>query len=93
MTDWREPKLPKWPFYGGDLLLLTVAAWIVHQSPHPLGPWPLLCLVACTMVGAWVCVTPFLVEYRASIRFAESDSLNSGAGTVGQNHRGRKGNC
>jgi molecular chaperone GrpE (heat shock protein) len=75
MADRNAPKLSKWPFYLGDAFLLGVAALIVRQSHHPLGPWPLFFLVTCASVGAWVSVTPFLVEYRALLKFAEADSL------------------
>jgi len=77
MADRNAPKLSKWPFYLGDALLLGVAAWIVRQSHSPLGPWPLFFLVTCAIVGAWVSVTPFLVEYRATLKFAEADSLTT----------------
>jgi molecular chaperone GrpE (heat shock protein) len=77
MADRNAPNLSKWPFYLGDLLLLGIAAWIVRQSHHPVGPWPLFFLVTCAIVGAWVSVTPFLVEYRARLKFAEADSLTT----------------
>lgn len=77
MADRNAPRLSKWPFYLGDVLLLGVAAWIVRLSQHPLGPWPIFFLVICAVVGAWVSVTPFLVEYRAMLKFAEADSLTT----------------
>lgn len=77
MTDQAVPKLVKWPFVLGDLLLLGLAAWIVFQQPAPLATWPLVLLAMCVAVGAWIGVTPFLVEYRAAIQFAESGSLTT----------------
>lgn len=77
MADRNAPKLSKWPFYLGDVVLLGIAGWIVHQSHYPLGPWPLFFLVILAIVGAWVSVTPFLVEYRATLKFAEADSLTT----------------
>ena len=77
MADRNAPRLSKWPFYLGDVILLGVATWMVRQSHHPLGPWPLFFLVTCAVVGAWVSVTPFLVEYRARLKFAEADSLTT----------------
>ncbi len=77
MTEHTKPKLPKWPFFLGDLLLLILAAWIVNRSPNPFAPLALGSLVACVMVGAWVSVTPFVVEYRALVKFAEADSLTT----------------
>ena len=84
MTDATAPKLSKWPFFLADLLLLAVAWWIVGQSEHPLHGWPLALVAACAGGGAWACVTPFLVEYRAAMKFAESNSLTSVAEQIGQ---------
>lgn len=86
MADRNAPKLSKWPFYLGDLFLTGVAAWIVHQSQHPLGPWPLFFLVTCAIAGAWVSITPFLVEYRAMLKFAEADSLTSAVEQINNLH-------
>jgi molecular chaperone GrpE (heat shock protein) len=77
MNERVLPKLVKWPFYLGDAFLLLAAIWILNKAPHPLGPWPLLFLVVCVAAGAWVCVTPFLIEYRSAMRLAESDSLTT----------------
>jgi molecular chaperone GrpE (heat shock protein) len=72
------PNLSKWPFYLGDLLLLAVAAWIVLQSPDPFRATPLFFLVfICVGAGGWLCVTPFLAEYRAAQKLAESDALTT----------------
>ncbi len=75
MTEPVAPKISKWPFYLGDVLLLLLAAWIVYKSPEPFRAPPLFCLVACVATGAWLCVTPFLREYRAALRMAESGAL------------------
>jgi len=73
MTE--PPKLSKWPFYLGDLLLLVLAAWIMKQSPEPYRATTLLFVVVCVGTGAWLSVTPFLTQFRASLKFAESDTL------------------
>ena len=77
MTERSVPKLSKWPFYFCDLLLLLLAAWIVYHYPHPLGLWPLFFLVLSVLAGGWFGVLPFLAEYRAALKFAESDELTS----------------
>jgi molecular chaperone GrpE (heat shock protein) len=33
--------------------------------------------VTCGAIGAWLCVLPFLVEYRAELAFAEADALTT----------------
>jgi molecular chaperone GrpE (heat shock protein) len=75
MSQSNAPRLPKWPFFAADLLLLAVAAWIVWQAPKPLTTWPLICVLACTSIGAWICILPFLRQYQADFKFAEADKL------------------
>jgi len=75
MTEAATPKLSKWPFFVGDLLLLAVAAWIMARSPEPFRATALFFLVICVGAGGWLCVTPFLAEHRAALRLAESDAL------------------
>lgn len=75
MTEQTMPRLNKIPFFIGDLLLLAVAAWIVQQGPGPLGVWSGAIVAACAALGAWLAVTPFLVEYRAATKLAEAGEL------------------
>src|ERR1043166_1171344 len=75
MTEPTAPKLSKWPFYLGDFLLLVLATLILYKNPEPFRAWPLLALVACVGAGGWVCVPPFLAEYRAALKLLESNGL------------------
>ena len=75
MTERSAPHLAKWPFLAGDLILLGLAAFILQHYPHPLERWPLFLLAGCVLAGAWMAVLPFLVEYRAAVKFAEADAL------------------
>src|SRR5688500_3597638 len=79
MTQRTAPRLAKWPFFVADVLLLGAAAWIGYQGP--LTTWPMLGVVTCATLGAWVCVTPFLKQYQADLQSAEAEKL---ASTVGQ---------
>ena len=87
MTEPVAPKLSKWPFYLGDLLLLVLAAWIMRQSPDPFRATPLFFLVVCVGAGGWLCVIPFLAEHRAALKLAESASLTTAVEQI-QNVRG-----
>lgn len=60
-----------------DLVLLAVAGLIIQRGHYPLEPFELAGVVACGVVGAWCLIQPFLREYEAVVRFAESDSLTS----------------
>lgn len=75
MSDRVAPKLAKWPFLLGDLLLLSWAGWIVFQNPEPLGLWQTGLSLIAVVIGGWLCVTPFLHEHRAAVKLAEADSL------------------
>lgn len=75
MSQRTAPRLAKWPFFVADVLLFALAAWIVYQGP--LSTWPLVGLVTCAAIGAWLCVTPFLKQYEADLQFAEAEKLAS----------------
>jgi len=77
MHERPEPRLAKWPFFIADLILLGIAGWIVFQAAKPLSTWPLISVVACAAIGAWACVTPFLKQHEAELKFAEADKLAS----------------
>jgi len=81
MTDRFESKLPKRPFLGaclmGDVLLLGLAWLIFAQSPTPMGRWEILAYVVCVGLGACLMVTPFVLEYRALMKIAEAERLQT----------------
>jgi molecular chaperone GrpE (heat shock protein) len=81
MSSVSAPKISKWPFFIGDLLLLTVASYFVFWSPHPLLLWQNILCVASVALAALFGVWPFLAEYRAAVKFAEAGAL---AETVAQ---------
>ena len=68
------PRLPKWPFFVADVLLLTAAALIVKHA-QVASPWWMFLLVVAVGFAAWVGVTPFLVQHRSDVRFGESNCL------------------
>lgn len=77
MSDQPIPQLNKVPFLLADALLLGVAAYVALESPHPLPLVELLVAVSAVAVGAAVAILPFLVEYRALTRMAESELLSA----------------
>lgn len=80
MTD-RSYKLAKWPFLVGDILLVAAAVFVVWQRPPPVSPAEMLLCTALVALGALLCVTPFVLEYRALVRLSEAETL---AGTLKQ---------
>ena len=77
MSDPTGPKLPKWPFFLGDALLLGSAYFIHSQSQTGLGHWELALIVLCVLAGALLSIAPFLLDYRVNLRLAEVGALTS----------------
>jgi molecular chaperone GrpE (heat shock protein) len=74
------PKLTKWPFFTGDLLLLS-AAWTLGMRAGA-GVWQTALAVLCLIVGAVLAIAPYLLEYKASIKLTESKGLSTAISTV-----------
>jgi molecular chaperone GrpE (heat shock protein) len=77
MSDPIAPKLPKWPFYLGDGLLLGAAYFIWHQTRLTMGHWELCLAVLCIGAGALLGIAPFILEYRANMKLAEAGALTT----------------
>lgn len=77
MHDHIVPKLPKWPFFLGDALLLGLAGYICYQSKLPLAHFELAWVIVCVAVGAILGVLPFLSEHRAVVKVAQAENLSS----------------
>ncbi len=77
MRDITEPKLAKWPFFLGDILLLGAASFIVFQSKPSMGVWQMLFVVLCVAGGAWLAIMPFLFEYHLAMKLAAARSVSS----------------
>jgi molecular chaperone GrpE (heat shock protein) len=75
MRDQIVPKLPKWPFFAGDALLIGLAFFICYQGKLPLQRWEIAALVVCVGAGAILAVVPFLSEYRAAVKLVEAENL------------------
>ncbi len=77
MTEQFSNKLPKWPFLLGDLCMLLLAGFILYQSAWPLGLWQIGFCLAAVASGAWICIAPYLKEYHALVRMAETSALSN----------------
>lgn len=77
MSDPKAPKLSKWPFYAADLFLLLMAGWVAYQSPVPLALGPAGLVAALCIAGAWLSITPFLMQYKAALKVAEAGALTT----------------
>ena len=75
MSDVSTPKLAKWPFFLGDVLMVSVAIAVLTYSQKPLGLWPAVVCSASVGLGAWLSIIPFLAEYRGALKLGESAHL------------------
>jgi len=69
------PKITKWPFFAGDLLLVGFALAIFYYCPQPMQIWQIAISGIAVLLGAWFGILPFLHQYRAAVKMAESLSL------------------
>jgi molecular chaperone GrpE (heat shock protein) len=77
MRDPIAPKVARWPFFLGDALLLGLASIINFQTRSPMGKWEIFAYVLCVALGAGFGILPFLLEYRAAVKVAEAEALDS----------------
>ena len=77
MSDRKMPKIPKWPFLIGDLLLVTAAYFIVFKGQAPLGLWASAVLAVCVLSGALLCIFPFLKDHNAELKLTEIANLKT----------------
>jgi molecular chaperone GrpE (heat shock protein) len=75
MTDRAAHRLPKWPFFAGDMLMLGVAGLTFWQGSRPLEMWEMMLLAGCVAGGAMLCVMPFVLEYRYLSKLSQVERL------------------
>ena len=71
-----EIKLPKWPFFLGNIVMLSLA-WLVASrgGKEALGQLDAWFVAACGFIGAVISIAPFVLEYYAAVRLAETGAL------------------
>lgn len=77
MSLLTAPKTARWPFLVGDVLLIGLAWFFYTQATLPFNGPTLFACVACIAIGAILGTTPFIMDYRAAVRLAESNGLAS----------------
>ena len=84
MSESIVPKLPKWPFFLGDLLLIAGAVLICFRTSLPLGLWEGTLIAVSIAAGALLAILPFILEYRVVVRLVEAERLAEVVGQVRQ---------
>ena len=75
MTEVSRPKLPKWPFLVGDVLLVAVAVYLLSQGRGPIALWEGVLCAAAIGLGAVLAVMPFVMEYRVGLQLDQTAIL------------------
>lgn len=71
----NQLKIPKWPFLLAQILLLGFAYFFVWLSRHPISKWEIAACFAAAVIGIFVGVLPFILDYRAMGKFIEAQAL------------------
>jgi molecular chaperone GrpE (heat shock protein) len=75
MSDLTNWKVPKWPFFLADALLLGFAYFFTLRAPQSMQHWEIA--VACVAFGAVLSLTPFYLDYRAMGKALEVNALGA----------------
>ena len=63
MSEKQNTVIPKWPFLGGDIILVLLACFIVIASPKPMTAIAIFACALSVILGMLVYVTPFIIEH------------------------------
>ena len=77
MSESEAPKIPKWPFIVGDVVLLSTAVVLLSKIDGDFGLLEAFWCLACVGGGAWIMVLPFLKEFHANAELSEARELAS----------------
>lgn len=77
MTEGSDLKLPKWPFYLGDILLVSLALGILFLQKGVLTPWSILWVVISVALGAILFILPFILEFKGKIRLSRQEAFEN----------------
>lgn len=75
MSDAIQPKVAKWPFFAGDVLLLGVAVLVFNRAATPMGFGEMAVVVAPVALGAVLSILPFLLDNKGLVRLTEAADL------------------
>ena len=75
MNEPSAPRLSKLPFIIGNLLLVATAGYVALHGAF-LGQWQYVAMITAVAFGAWLLAWPFVLEFRAATKLAESAALD-----------------
>jgi molecular chaperone GrpE (heat shock protein) len=76
MSEKSGPRLPKWPFFVGDAVLLALACFVCAQRGRSgLDDFQVTLVILAAAAGAVLAAIPFVLEYRVAARLVESSGI------------------
>src|SRR5476649_2158850 len=75
MNDATNWKVPKWPFFLADAVLLAFAYYFILHAPRAIHYWEFA--AACVALGAVIGIIPFILDYRAMGKALEVNALGT----------------
>ncbi len=77
-------KMPKLPFYVAGGLPVFFGFFLVWNFPHATAShWELgVMCVACVVLGSFVAILPFILDYRATVKLIEVNALGTVADKI-----------
>ncbi|MGH8022735.1 MAG: nucleotide exchange factor GrpE [Limisphaerales bacterium] len=75
MNDALKWKVPKWPFFAAQLLLIVGGYIFAVQAPHAIRHWEIF--IVCVAAGAGIGIVPFILDYRAMGKVIEINALGA----------------
>lgn len=83
MNDAMKWKVPKWPFWVINLLLIGFAYFFVVRAPLNIGHWAFAAVcVSCVVVGAIIGFIPYYLDYKAMSKVIEVNALGAVADKI-----------
>jgi molecular chaperone GrpE (heat shock protein) len=79
------PKLSKGPFVIADCIICGAAAFVLYRTLPPEGPWEVLMCIGALAAAAWgayLCILPYLTEYRNSLKAFENQELTDAVAEI-----------
>ena len=78
MSDPTNWKVPKWPFWIVNVLLMGFAYYFVLRVPLSVGHWEFVSVcVACVSLGAILAIIPYYLDYKAMGKALEVNALGT----------------
>lgn len=71
----ETPKIPRWPFFAADAVLIAAGGMIAMRAHAPIDGLSAVAVALCFSAGAAILAAPFLREHAGAVRLWEQAEL------------------